>query len=90
MGEVVKIIRIRVDQHDNGLLCASSPDLPGMVIIHRDLKAIRDDIPNVIRLMLKRAGGRDVEILAAANSEKKPKLISDWVAIPREKRAATG
>jgi hypothetical protein len=89
MGDIVKIIRVNLEQHDGGLICASSPDLPGMVLINRDLALIKADIPNVIRLIMKRKGFPDVEVREAiSESEKSPRVMPDWVAIPKHERVA--
>lgn len=41
MGDVVQIIRVNLEEQDSGLFCASSPDLPGFVLVNRDVAKIK-------------------------------------------------
>jgi len=56
------IVRVRVERNGTGLYMATSPDISGIYVAHRDLNAIYADMPNVIRLWFKRAEGRDVRV----------------------------
>ena len=79
MGDKVDVIRFNLDTYDSGLLCVTSPDLPGMVIIHRDLKAIKDDLHEVVRQIYKRQYNEDVQIHEVSSRARQPRLMPDLV-----------
>ncbi len=55
----VVVIKIRHDE--KGLYTATSPDLAGVCIVHRDKDRIIEDIPNIVRLWYRRNRGIEVE-----------------------------
>ena len=60
------VIRVRIDRHRKGLYMASSPDIPGLHVAHRDLNAILADLPNVVRLWFKNTHKLDVRVFQEA------------------------
>jgi hypothetical protein len=80
----VELIRIRIERSADGLYCATSPDLTGICLTHRNIAAIYDDMPNVIRLWYKSNRGADVEVMQAPLPAENDGF--DWksVAIPAE------
>lgn len=82
--EMAEIVRIQLEKDESGLIFATSGDLPGLFLAHRDLSAMKTDIPNVIRLLYQRRYNVSVEIVEAnAQSEPDaPNLLGIWIAIP--------
>jgi hypothetical protein len=58
----IGVVRIRVQKSRRGLFMATSPDISGLYVAHRDLNAIFADMPNVIRAWFKRTRGMDVRV----------------------------
>jgi hypothetical protein len=61
MKEDQKIIVVRIARDEAGLYFATSDDLEGVHVAHRDPYKIIDDLPNVIRLWYKRRN-KDVTV----------------------------
>jgi hypothetical protein len=55
-------IRVFVLRNRRGLFVATSPDIVGLNVTHRDVNAILADMPNIIRVWLKRTRGLDVRV----------------------------
>jgi hypothetical protein len=93
MDEVVRIVRISIEQTDSGLFKATSEDLPGLLVTHRDIAAIRTDLPSIIKLVFQRRHNLDVEVREAMSQKcvgaGAPRLVPDWVAIPAHIAAAS-
>jgi hypothetical protein len=87
MGDVVRIVRIDIHETESGILCATSSNIPGMVIMHRDMRRIRADLPVVIQKLLKRREGIEYEVREVAPGKDDRRLIPDWAAIPTRKAA---
>lgn len=60
-GTSYEVVLIKLRREADGLFTATSPDLAGVCIVHRDRDRIIDDMPNVVRLWFKRNKGIDVE-----------------------------
>jgi hypothetical protein len=75
-----KRVRIEITRSESGLYVASSEDVKGLLISHRDRAAIEADIPNVLRVLLKRRYNQDVIVLRLEDDDD-PNL-EDWVSIP--------
>jgi hypothetical protein len=56
------IVVLKVIQDRDGLYTATSPQLAGVCVSHRDLDAILEDVPNIMRLWFKRNRGVDIEV----------------------------
>ena len=81
-SDYVRIIRISVDRGEAGLLYATSPDLPKLLVDGKTMEGLETEIPAVIEAMYK-ASGVIVSVCRASAAED---LDSDhkqpWVAIP--------
>jgi len=78
------IITIEIEEGTEGLLYATSPELPGMLVAERDLERLTAEIPRVIVLMF-RAKGEDVRVLPARRPATDRTLSpTPWVAIPAD------
>lgn len=62
MTEDHGIIVVTIARHDDGLYEATSPDLAGVCVVHRDVQKILEDIPNIIRLWFKRHRQMAIEV----------------------------
>lgn len=85
MDELVRIVRISIDQTDSGLFKAWSEDLPGLLVTHREVAAITADLPDIIKMIFLRRYQMDVEVREAMPQKcvgSAPRLVPDWVAIP--------
>ena len=56
------IVVLKVILDKDGLYTATSPQLAGVCVSHRDLGAIFEDVPNIMRLWFKRNRGIDIEV----------------------------
>lgn len=82
MGEVIRIVRVTISQTESGLLTASSKQLPGLVMAHRDIKTIRADLPAAIKMILKRREGLDFDVREIAPEHGETRIVPDFGAIP--------
>ena len=81
------LITVRFRQTDNGLVSATSEDLPGLVLTYRDREQIVQDLPEAIRTLYKVDYQEDVEVLALESPADPPKLREaklGFAAIPTE------
>lgn len=62
----IGIVRVRIERNRKGLYMATSPDITGLHVAHRDLNAILADLPNVIRLWFRRAHNVEVRVFQEA------------------------
>jgi hypothetical protein len=56
------IIRVELERDNDGLYVATSPDLAGVCIAHRDVWAIHDDFPTIVALWFKTQRGQEVDV----------------------------
>lgn len=62
MNSSCDVVVFKVRRDDDGLYIATSPQLSGVFVAHRDLDQIIEDMPNVIRLWFKRQKNNAVEV----------------------------
>ena len=74
-----KIIRIEIRSGENGLLFATSPDLPGLHISDTDEDAILADIPVVIQALLE-VRGIKVKVIESEDNDQTG--LPPWIALP--------
>jgi hypothetical protein len=63
MNTGCEVIVFKVHREADGLYTATSPQLAGVFVSHRDLDKIVEDMPNVIQLWFKRHKNVAVEVL---------------------------
>jgi len=80
----MRVVRVRVDRHKRGLFMATSPDISGIFLAHRDLNAILADIPNVIRLWFKRHHNLEVRVFQEAVWQEANTVDITALAMPPE------
>jgi hypothetical protein len=80
----ITIVRVHVERNCTGLFMATSPDISGIYVAHRDLNAIYADMPNVIRLWFKRVEGRDVRVFQEGAPELGAESAWNAMAMPVE------
>ena len=54
-GDKARIVRVRLESDESGLLTATSPDMPGLVVSDADMESLFQEIPAVIKALI--AGG---------------------------------
>lgn len=57
---VVDIVRLDYEEDESGLIYATSPDLPGLLVAEPDMDSLTREIPKVIQAMFKATYGMDV------------------------------
>jgi 2-keto-3-deoxy-galactonokinase len=62
MSNTHEIITIDVERSATGLFTATSADLDGVFVAHRDLQAIVRDIPNIVQRWFKKRRNQDVTV----------------------------
>lgn len=87
-----QIIRVKLERSDSGLFFATSPDLSGVCVSHRDIHAIHDDIPNIIKLWFKTHKNIDVQVFNEPLPDSWAQEVDsfEWktIALPAEVAAA--
>ena len=63
MDKGCEVIVFKVRRESDGLYTATSPQLTGVFVSHRDLDRIVEDMPNIIQLWFKRHRNVAVEVL---------------------------
>ena len=63
-----EVIVFKVHREPDGLYTATSPQLAGVFVAHRNLEKIVDDMPNIIQLWFKRHKNIAVEVLRGRSS----------------------
>ncbi len=61
MNENFEVVVVNVKHEDDGLYTATSPNLAGVCVVHRDRDLIIQDMPNIVRLWYRRNRGIEVE-----------------------------
>lgn len=88
-AELAEIINVAIAESESGLLTATSHDLPSLYVAGREMDALLEEIPSVIKALIKAQFGRDVDVYRA----KSDPLTDDdeplgrpwpWVTIPVE------
>jgi hypothetical protein len=64
-----EVIVFRVRREPEGLYTATSPQLAGVFVSHRDLDRIVEDMPNIIQLWFRRHKNIDVDVLMGRTSQ---------------------
>jgi len=77
---IAKVVDVSIDKTMSGLYVASSDALPGLHISSRDLDAIREDLPNVIRALYAHQG---LSVFAAELEDGEDHGVpKQWVTMP--------
>jgi len=77
MNDKCEIIVVEIKQDPDGLYAATSPQLAGVCVMHRDVGRIVNDIPNIIRLWFKSNRGIDIQVFSGPEQH-----FDDTLAIP--------
>jgi hypothetical protein len=83
MPRKVSLVRVDIRRNDAGLLVATSPSLPSMLVIGRDGEELAEEIPAVIRMLYQAQRGMDVDVLqveSGGGAEEDP--LENWAAVP--------
>jgi len=78
------IVVLEVIQDRDGLYTATSPQLTGVFVAHRDLDKILDDVPNIMRLWFKRHKGEDIEVFKGPTQHSDGNQRISMVPVPVE------
>jgi hypothetical protein len=78
------IVVLKVVQDRDGLYTATSPQLSGVFVAHRDLDKILDDVPNIMRLWFKRNKGTDIEVFKGPVHHSDGTQMISMVPVPAE------
>lgn len=88
LGERAHIIRIRVEQGQEGLLYVTSPDLPGLLVAAEDRDGLVEEVPKVIEAIFQQEGKPVLVLEAYRPSGSETLEPPPWVAIPAHIAAA--
>ena len=76
------IVHVKIDEGRAGLLYATSPELPGLLVAERSRDALLEEIPLVIEALF-REQGKTVRVIEAMRAPGSDTLApAPWVAIP--------
>jgi hypothetical protein len=59
---IAKRVTVLIEESNTGLFTATCTDIPGFFIAHSDRDAVERDIPNLIRLLLRRRLNQDIVV----------------------------
>ena len=79
-----EVIVFKVRRDSDGLFTATSPQLSGVFVAHRELKKIVDDMPSIIQLWFKRHKNASVEVLTRAVSHTDDESVYLAGTVPAE------
>lgn len=77
-------VRFEVSKSHDGLYTATSPELSGVFIAHRELSKIVDDLPNIIKLWFKTNRDQIVEVFQGPIREHDDSLSVQAIPVPAE------
>ena len=78
----VVVFKLRRDA--DGLFTATSPDLEGVCVVHRDRDRIIEDMPNIVRLWYRSNRGIEVEPFWGASRDKDDTASIPMLTVPAE------
>jgi hypothetical protein len=78
------IVVLEVTRDGDGLYTATSPQLTGVFVAHRDLNKIIDDVPNIMRLWFKRHKDVDIEVFKGPTHHSDGTQMISMVPVPAE------
>jgi len=77
-AQIARII-IEYKKDGGGVFVATSRDVPGLLLAHRNREAVIGDIPAAIKLLFKLNRGEDVNVFPA---EDKTADFEPWIVVP--------
>ncbi len=87
-NQELNFIRVMLERSNTGLYIATSPDLAGVCVTHRDIRAIHDDFPNVVKLWFKSTHDIDVEVYNKSLPQDEDQMSWQSIVLPAEVAAA--
>jgi hypothetical protein len=84
MNEQCEIIVFKVRRESDGLFTATSPQLSGVFVAHRDLDRIIEDMPNIVRLWFKRHKNAIVEVFQGPSQHYDDSSSYSSMTVPAE------
>lgn len=78
----VEIIRVQIQQNGHGYFIATSKDLPGLYMAHRNLQSILDDVPAVLELIYKFQFKQKIKVMPAKYRREKVDSLENYVICP--------
>lgn len=83
--ERISFIRVDIRTSDEGLLIATSPTIPELLVIAKDEHELAVDIPDLIRALWQERYGEQVNVFPAAlEGHDEPETLEAWAAVPAE------
>jgi len=82
MFDKSNIVVLRIALGKSGLYTATSPQLDGVFLAHRNLNAIFEDMPNVIKLWFKSHRDIDVEVFQGPVNREDGHVSMSMIPIP--------
>lgn len=84
MADKFRIIPIAVSRSDSGLLTATSDELDGIYVAHRDIKKIVEDMPRVIQRWFKIHRKMDVRVFVSSVEKLDDSFTIPTISVPVE------
>lgn len=78
------IVVFEVRQAADGLYSATSSQLAGVCVAHRDIDKILEDVPNIMRLWFKRHKGMDIEVYRGPSESRDGTMSIPAIPVPVE------
>jgi hypothetical protein len=84
MDDKYGIVVFDVTEDAEGLFTATSPQLPGVCVVHRDLDRIIEDMPDIMRLWFRRNRGMEITVYKGPSKRRDRTLKISAIPVPAE------
>lgn len=78
----VLFIELEADVDSDGMFVITSPQLPGFVVIHHDLRLADKEMPELLAVEIKSRLGKSVYVARASKGPSETVPLPPWAAIP--------
>jgi len=84
-GRAVTVLEVKFTERD-GIVYASSVDMPGLHVCGKSRKAVNADVPNMIKTLYRLNHGIEVDVEPSFDPEfkkptNKPTAVSNWIRL---------
>lgn len=88
MQESVWAIDVQIEETDSGLFCATSVDLPGLLVAVSRLDDLGEALQEQIKMLVEAQTNKEVDVWPARRGSARSGLFGLWAAVPHAVHAA--
>ena len=82
--KIARIIDVFIEEESSGMLFATSPDMPGLMVAEPDMDSLLEEIPKVIKALVKAEFDLDCTVIPARRRDRADTEPAPWVAVPMD------